>query len=453
MTRIRELAAATPAWRDRYVDLLRALAITAVVLGHWLIMTVGYDQRGGITGTSALAELTWAHPVSWLFQVMPVFFMVGGYANAISLGRYRQRGGRDSDWLLGRSARLIRPTTMLLLVLAAGAVLAGLLGADPAQVGRAVWLASLPLWFLVVYLLMVVLTPVMYRLHQRAGLAVPVLLLVPVVAGDGLRLWSGQEPMAYGNFLFAWLAIHQIGFGWADGRLPDRARVSVPLLLAGFGGLVLLTVAGPYPVSVVTVPGAGMQNSSPPSLALVSLAAAQLGLAMLARPAAQRWLRRTRPWTAVVSLNAVILTVFLWHMSAAVLGTLLLHLAGRLPFPPVGTAGWWLGRVPWVALLTVLLAGLVLLLGRIEVRAAAGAGGLGRPVPGWVAGRIAAGQDWLVPAGYGAVVVGLLWQAVAGSGHHGPFGFPTGALLLYLAGAAVLRVGTAAGLACGIEAK
>ncbi|MGH3678895.1 MAG: hypothetical protein ACRDT2_00990, partial [Natronosporangium sp.] len=44
-------------------------------------------------------------------------------------------------------------------------------------------------------------------------------------------------------------------------------------------------------------------------------------------------------------------------------------------------------------------------------------------------------------------VVGLLWQAVAGSGHHGPFGFPTGALLLYLAGAAVLRVGTAAGLA------
>jgi len=34
------VAAATPAHRDRYVDLLRAAAILAVVTGHWLAAAV-----------------------------------------------------------------------------------------------------------------------------------------------------------------------------------------------------------------------------------------------------------------------------------------------------------------------------------------------------------------------------------------------------------------------------
>ena len=35
--KVREFALATPADRDRYIDLHRAVAIVAVVLGHWLV--------------------------------------------------------------------------------------------------------------------------------------------------------------------------------------------------------------------------------------------------------------------------------------------------------------------------------------------------------------------------------------------------------------------------------
>jgi hypothetical protein len=441
VTGIRDLAARTPARRERHVDLLRAVAIMAVVLGHWLIIVVEYDRRGRLSGTSALGELTWAHPVTWLFQVMPVFFLVGGFANAASLTAHRSRhadgAGDDAAWLLERSARLVRPTTVLLVTLAAGALAARALGADPAQIGRAVWMASLPLWFLVVYLGMIALTPLMHAVHRRAGLAVPVLLLVPVAAGDLLRLRYGNEAWAYGNFLFGWLAIHQLGFSWRDGRLPTGPRTSVPLLIGGLAGLYLLTYAGPYPVSLVTVPGETMQNASPPSLALMALASAQLGLALLLRVPCERWLRRTRPWTAVVAANSVILTVFLWHMSAAVLATLALHALGWLPAPPVDSAQWLQWKVPWVAILAVVLAGLVAIFGRIETRAVTRPAGIattpGRP--GWLAGAAA--------SGYAAVIVGLLWQAAAGSADHGPFALPTGALLLYLAGAAVLRLARA----------
>jgi hypothetical protein len=200
--------------------------------------------------------------------------------------------------------------------------------------------------------------------------------------------------------------------------------VSVPLLAGGLAGLVLLTVAGPYPVSMVTVPGAPMQNSSPPSLALVALALAQLGLAMLVAAPAQRWLQRPRPWLAVVAANAVILTVFLWHMTAAVLTTVVLHLLGRLPTPDVRSAEWLWWRLPWLAALATVLAVLVLVFGRVETLRVAAPD---RPMA-------------LVAAGYAAVVFGLLWQAVAGSADHGPFAMPTGALLLFLAGVAVFSV-------------
>lgn len=423
MASIRELAERTPVWRERHVDLLRAVAITAVVVGHWLIMVVEYDRRGVLDGTSALQELTWAHPVTWLFQVMPVFFMVGGFANALSLRHHGERGGTAAQWLLDRGARLVRPTAVLIVALGAGAVAARLLGAAPDQIGRAVWLATLPLWFLVVYLGVVACAPVLLRLHQRAGLAVPVVLLLPVVAGDLLRLRTGDEAWAYGNFAFAWLAIHQLGFAWRDGLLPGRGG-AVALLAGGLGGLVLLTVTGPYPVSMVTVPGAAMQNSSPPSLALVALALAQLGLALLLAGPAQRWLRRPRLWLAVVAANAVILTVFLWHMTAAVLATVVLHLLDRLPTPDVRSGEWLLWRVPWLAALSIVLAALVLVCGRVEMLRTRAPD---RPI-------------WLVAAGYLAVIVGLLWQAVAGSEDHGPFAMPTGALLLFLAGAAVLLI-------------
>lgn len=451
MTSIRETAAQTPARRERHIDLLRAVAILAVVTGHWLVIAVEYDAAGALTGFSALGELGWSHPVTWVFQVMPVFFMVGGFANAASLSAHRRRHGDDAGWLLDRSARLIRPTTVLLVVVAGAALVAGLLGVDASQIGMAAWLVSIPLWFLVAYLGMIVLTPVMLRLHQRLGLLVPVLLLVPVFAGDLLRFSTGAEEPGFGNFLFGWLAIHQIGFCWYDGRLPNRRTVSVPLLLGGLTALVLLTAAGPYPVSMVTVPGEVMQNSSPPTLALVALATAQLGLILLLRNPSERWLQRPRVWTVVVAVNAVILTVFLWHMAAAVVGAIGLHALGLLATPPVDTATWLWWQIPWLLILAVVLAGLVALFGRVEARAVPGAraaeSGAPRFLPAAVAGWLAGTSGRMLATtvvGYTATLGGLLGIAITElPGYGAPFGLPAAPLLGYVAGAGVLRLARA----------
>ncbi|NES26924.1 acyltransferase family protein [Micromonospora terminaliae] len=466
MRRLRQLAERTPATRERYVDLLRALAITMVVLGHWGVTVIGYDRAGRPAGHSALGDLPWAWPLTWVAQVIPVFFLVGGYANAASLTARRSRlrqlqlgasdaaprpgavGGTPTGWLVDRSARLARPTTALLVVLAAGAAVATLLGADPVEVRTVVWFATIPLWFLVAYLIVVPLTPPMYALHRRFGLAVPVVLVGLVALGDLGRI-LGPAGLATGNYVFGWLAVHQLGFAWYDSRtkgdapeprglrrrrLPLSRTAGTALLTGGLVAVVLLTVVGPYPVAMLNVPGERLDNAAPPSLALLAVAAAQLGLILLLREPAGRWLRRSGPWQATIAVNAVVLTVFLWHLTAAVLLVGLLDALGALPTPPVGSAAWWGWRVPWLLALAVVLAALVAVFGPIEARtrrpSATGPAGEG-------ARRL---RTALAVLGYAGLVAGLLLNSLTRKAAPEPLGLPAPALVAYLAGAGVLRL-------------
>jgi surface polysaccharide O-acyltransferase-like enzyme len=436
-----QIAQQTQASRNRYIDLLRALALLLVVLGHWLVSSVSYDGHRRPVGHSALESLTWAYPITWIVQVMPVFFIVGGYANAAALTSHRRKGGTAAGWLRQRAARLVRSTTVLLLVLAAGALLARLLGADPVELRYAVWVASIPLWFLSAYLVVIALTPPMYALHQRFGAAVPAVLVVLVALGDVAR-FAGAGRLAAGSLVFGWLVIHQIGFFWRDGRLPVTPRSGSYVLLGGLVVLVLLTVLGPYPVTMIDVSGERIKNASPPTVALLATATAQLGLIMLLDRPAQRWLRRRRPWLAVIAANRVVLTIFLWHMSAVALLAGGLAWAGLLPTPRVGTASWWLWRIPWLLMLAVVLAVLVAVFGRVEAR------GYRRvqSVPGWL--PTAVGRALVRPGAQLAVVVPALLAVAAGlwanniASHSARdlFGIPTGALVLYLAGALALRL-------------
>ncbi|MEU8256449.1 acyltransferase [Micromonospora inaquosa] len=466
MRRLRQLAERTPAGRERYVDLLRALAITMVVFGHWSVTVIGRDATGQATGQSALGDLRWAYPLTWLAQVMPVFFLVGGYANAASLTRLRSRGGDAPGWLIDRSARLVRPTSTLLLVLTAAAAVGWLLDADSTRVREVFWFATIPLWFLVAYLAAVVLTPPMYALHRRLGLAVPLALVVLVGLGDLGRL-TGPEELSYGNYLFGWLAVHQLGFAWHDARTvppsptgrtappraePDAAGPSTPdrpgvrrrrlplsrraglvFLAGGLGAVLLLTVLGPWPVAMLKVPDERLDNAAPPSLALLAVAAGQLGVILLLRGPAERLLRRTGPWQVVIGVNLVVLTVFLWHLTAAILLIGLLDAVGTLPTPAVDTAAWWAWRVPWLLLLSVVLAVLVAIFGPVEARS-------GRHRTGRRTGRGTPARTASAVVGYAAVVAALLINSATPQQTPEPLGAPAPALVAYLAGAGVLRL-------------
>lgn len=370
--RARDLAAATPAHRDRYVDLLRAWAILMVVLGHWLVSAVTAAD-GRLGGVNLLGELAWTHPLTWVFQVMPVIFLVGGYANAASWAAHQRRGGRAAGWVLARALRLLRPAVVFLLALVAGYAIALRAGADPEVARRSVWAAAMSLWFLVVYLAVVAIAPALLRWHERWGPAGVLPVVGAVALGDAARVLTGSGTPASASYLLAWVAIHQLGVAWHAGALTRSRRPAAALAGGGLVVLLALVTFGPYAVTMVgAAPAPQLDNTAPPTLALLALAAAQTGALLLLHPVADRWLTHPRVWLAVVAVNGVAFTLYLWHMVPVVLAGAALVATGAFPDPALGSAAWWWLRVPWLAVLAALLLAIVAVAGRWEHRPPAG---------------------------------------------------------------------------------
>ncbi len=347
---VRRIDAATPADRDRAVDALRAVAILGVVLGHWLVTALVADS-GRVHAESPLHHLPQLAPVSWVFQTLAVFFLVGGQVGARSYAAARAAGGSYRRWLGARLARLFRPVAAVVTVwsVVAGALLAS--GAGLATVGALGKLVLSPLWFLLVFTALTAATPLVARLHPLWPLAV-VLHVDLVRFGLGGPAWPGWLNVAAG-----WLVPYCLGAAWARGGLRSRTTGWV-LLGGGAVATAGLVVWGGYPASMVGVPGAAVSNLNPPTLAAVTFGLAQCGAALLLVGPLRRVLRRPALWAAVALVNLSAMTVFLWHQTAMMAVTALGLLAGE-PLPGLHTvpdgAGWVLARLVWLPLFAAAL--------------------------------------------------------------------------------------------------
>jgi hypothetical protein len=133
---------------------------------------------------------------------------------------------------------------------------------------------------------------------------------------------------------------------------------SRPVLLAAGSAvaLALLIGLGPYPVSMIGVPGQAVQNSEPPSIAMLAFGCAQAGLVMALAPALNRALRGGLVQRALARANSNVMALYLWHMIPVVIVAIVGYPAGLLPQPVEGTAQWWLARLEWVVILSVVTA-------------------------------------------------------------------------------------------------
>ena len=426
-----DIDAATPAGRNRYADALRLASILVVVYGHWLLAVITV-QDGQLEAVNLLTVQDWTHWLTWIFQVMPVFFFVGGYANAAAYRSARAKGVSWADWVRGRARRLLRPIlpVVVLWIPVGGALV--LLGVDADLVQFATQVAIVPVWFLAAYLVVCTAVPLTYQAHERSRLGALAGFVLLALLVDRLHL-LGVPAIGWSNFLWIWGAIHQAGYLWHDadrtpqraGPLPRTAAGSLAVAAAGYGLLLVLTQVGEYPVSMVGVDGATRSNNSPPSIALLALAAGQVGLALALRGPATRLLQRPRVWGTVVMTGSLTMTVYLWHMTAMIAVAAALIPTGLWPARETVDATWWLTRPLWWAACTVALAAIVPVFGRFEragaprtrpsaIRAGAGAvlatAGIGLLVFGGLhVPSTATGVPWIP---LGMLVLGLGWLGV-----------------------------------------
>ncbi|MBB2942009.1 peptidoglycan/LPS O-acetylase OafA/YrhL [Actinoplanes lutulentus] len=302
--------------RNRYLDLLRAVATVRVVVYH-------------LTGWAALTVI---------FPAMSVMFALAGSLMAASIDRF-------GVWSVERRLRRLLPSLWVLgLVIAVPAMLIagtpfdvhlllwGFPLVDPEATGW--WMQSLShAWYLRDFLWFVLLSPLalpVFRRFPLASVLTPYLVLVflefsgfvfPAVARD-LALYGG-----------AWL----LGFAHHDGHLRRLSRKRLFTLAAA--------LAIPGAAWVITHPGPRGYDLNDIPLGNALWSAAFILVALGVAP-------MVREHRALTVLNARALTIYLWHIPIIVA----VNQVGQAHGLPLSG---WVG-ISWRAVVVVMLLGVVL---------------------------------------------------------------------------------------------
>ena len=361
--------------RNDYVDLLRGVAIIAVVLGHWLLTAIQY-RNGQFDGVDAIAFVSFGPWVTLVLQMVPIFFLVGGYANALSWSRRRAAGGRWTGWLQLRLRRLLGPTSIYLAIVAVAIALAQAAGVGAGNLSQAAWAFTFHLWFLAAYGVLLAATPALYVAHLRLGWAVPVVMGVAAVVISAVVVQWRWPLIGWANYVLVWGTFHQLGFAWHDGAFRGRRGRAVALAVIAGAALVALIGWGGFPVSMVGFPGARIQNPSPPSMALLAFGLTQAGIVLAAEPLVSRRLARRPAGRAFARPPigrgfarrgaALSMPIYLWHMVPVVVVAVIAYPLGWLGQPPIGSGRWWVQHVVWIGVLALALAAVLLIVAMLR---------------------------------------------------------------------------------------
>lgn len=331
--------------RDVVVDLARAACVVLVVVAHLLMIGVGLGLDGQIIASRPLEAQPWFDAATWIGQIMPLFFALGGFTAYTAWQSLRRRGGDSIDFVRGRVLRLARPALPLFAFFSVALAVATAFGVDPALLDTVATGAGSPLWFLAAFLLAQSFAPAMVRLHVAAPRATLVLLLSGAVLVDATRFATREVEVGLVNLVFVWFFVQQLGFWYADGWF----RIRRPWQLIALAAVAYAMIAGI--VAVGWFSPDMLRNLNPPTLPLALLGVAQLALlALLHRPLAAL-MRHAALQRIIFLIGGRAMTIYLWHLPViiAVAGLgLLLPLSAPEPASPA----WWATRP--IAFLVVL---------------------------------------------------------------------------------------------------
>jgi Acyltransferase family len=345
--------------RDLTLDLTRVFCVLLVVAIHLMFVGVGHTRSGALTISRPLDHESWFPLATWFGQIMPVFFVVGGFAGLTSWRSTVRKGKNAADFARTRVLRLAQPAFPLFIFYVVVLGAATLIGIDPKLLAGVASGAGSPLWFLAAYTLCQALVPFMAGLHERAPKSTLLVLLAGAILVDVLRYSTGNVLIGLVNLAFVWLLIQQFGFWYADGWFDRRAWWQLVLIaVACYAVLIPLTTVGPYSVDMLT-------DLNPPTVPLIVLGLAQACLLRLLKPALTALMRTRAAKGVVFVVGSRLMTVYLWHLPVIIIfiGAALL-IPGASPEP--ASAAWWLSRPLFYVVVLVALFGLSFLVGRWE---------------------------------------------------------------------------------------
>lgn len=325
--------------RDATIDAVRAVCLLVVVVLHSLMVGVQTMPDGSLKTSVALTGESWFPAVTWMLQIMPLFFIAGGFASLAQWRRIRARGGSAAEYIAGRVWRLAAPAAVMVALVGSVLLAAVGLGADRTLIAEASLRIGEPLWFLAVYIGVTSLVPVMTWLHERAPVLTIAGLAAALVAVD-LAHTQGGLPVGYVTLALVWPLMQQLGFAMRDGLCAAwPRRWYVVGILSALALMLVLVGAGWSPDM--------LDNLNPPTTAIALLGLAQFFLLRLLRPALDAFTGQQRIAALVRRAGSVAMSIYLWHMPIILALVAALWALG-VPMPEPHSGLWWATRMPWL---------------------------------------------------------------------------------------------------------
>jgi hypothetical protein len=322
-----QVEASTPATRDRAIDVIRIVSLVGVVLGH-TVMATSTLRDGVFIWSNLLTVSPVFQALTWVFQIMPLFFFAGVAATVESWSP----GISWGNWLMRRCTRLYRPVFYYLAFW--GVALTTLRLVLPAHVYEPIAGISIQLlWFLGAYVLVLAAVPLLARIITTGRLVAAVAgayAFIAVVEAIRINV-DGLSVLGYLN-MSVWLIPGMLGVAYRRQLLAGRAALALGVAMLVIN-LALLRF-GPYELSLVGIETQQLKNMTPPSLLLAGHAIMVCAFAIAAAPAIARWAQRPRVWWLTAIGNCGAMTLYLWHIPPLLAMHLVFDYLGYPRFDP-----------------------------------------------------------------------------------------------------------------------
>ena len=325
-----------------FIDFVRGASLVVVVVWHWAFTILRWEADGPhATNPIGFTKGLWI--ITWVAQVMPLFFFVGGWSNYAAYEKAQAEGVSKRTFVTERLKDLLAPAFFLIAVW--WGVLIGISAlVELSWLRTSIILILSPLWFAFSYAFVVVFFPMFLALHKRYSYLVPVWLAGLAALIDIARFTHKVPYVGWLNMIVVWGLAHQLGFFYNTLKTAPR-RVYYAMSWSGLFFLLALVWSGIYPGSMVGVPGDKFSNMAPPSLAIVALVILQVGLLLSVREWIEARLETPR-WSKFVKLmRTYAMPLYLLHTSG-----LAIFLVGgyflnqRAPLSTEISWRWWAWR-------------------------------------------------------------------------------------------------------------
>jgi hypothetical protein len=307
--------------REKFIDFTKIIGLFLLIINSFFFLRL--EESGGeifIKNLSVSSESLIV--ITWFTAGMSLFFFSMGFNNLIAWYSNVGRDGSQWNYLVDRINTLLGPvlvwifsSTIVLNILSRSYTFPSYLTTSEDGIMPSIEFILWPLWLVSIYLVMVLFAPLTIFLHKKYPYATLFTLFTLTILIDNIDFSVNFSYIKLFNYLFFWIAVHQIGYFYADGKIQQiNINFFRYVTVFAYGYLFYqITAANKY-LSLASYRLSSINNEDPPTTLYLVASIGLICLVFTFKNVIEKILSNQKLWLVVSHIHANIYTIYLWHL-------------------------------------------------------------------------------------------------------------------------------------------